>query len=811
VDRLAALLSPLNTTLNGIDFVEMTTADQRHLTVHFLTTVPVAGSLGSPAVTITGGESVATVPVLPIDAGADWTLDAAGRPLLALSVPYPGDFSIYTLTVASTVLDPWFSSRPFTFKAGCPSTLDCETSPPPCPVPDGPRPPIDYLAKDYLSFRQALSDMSADWYPAWVERDEPDIGMMVMELLSSVADDLSYQQDRVAAEASLLTATERRSLLRLARLVDFEPPPALSATVLLQVDVTSGPLPAGTVMTAALPDGTLLDFEVGAGLVDPGTGSASLATAPVDPRWNRDDAAGASRILPYFWDDSARCLSVGATEMWVENHGFGFPTGDPASDMAGLAILIDTAAASPLDDPIREIVHLSAAIEEVDPLTRTAVTHLRWPSSDALRQQHDLTRTRLAGNIVTATEGRRHIERFVIPPSPPSPGGPGGAPVPAVVRTGSNSTCESPVPMYLHTLTAGRLAWLASGPEGTPVPEILVFGQGPDDGDPRVAWPFMRSLLDAPENDECFTVDPVRYVDLRAGSGLPPLWEYDGDGGDSIRFGDTDFGQQPVPGTLFDVTYRVGHGETGNVGADTIVGFSPALAGILRRVTNPFPAAGGADPMAPERVQVVAPELFRTVLYRAVRPEDYEQAATSLPWVLQANTVFRWTGSWPTVFTTADPRAAEAIAVTQELGLIDLLNRRRLAGYESYALPPHYIGADLVVTVCAEPTSFKAAVKAAVMVELGTTTRADGQPAFFASDHFGLGAPLERSSLDAAIQRANGVQGVVSILIRRRWLDPGFTPIPELVTVGVSDVIRVDNDASRPERGSLRVVVEGGK
>ena len=33
--------------------------------------------------------------------------------------------------------------------------------------------------------------------------------MMLLELLASVGDDLSYIQDRIAAEATLATATER--------------------------------------------------------------------------------------------------------------------------------------------------------------------------------------------------------------------------------------------------------------------------------------------------------------------------------------------------------------------------------------------------------------------------------------------------------------------------------------------------------------------------------------------------------------------------------------------------------------------------
>ena len=46
-----------------------------------------------------------------------------------------------------------------------------------------------------------------------------------MEALAAIADELSYYQDRVAAESTLLTATQRLSVLRHARLVAYEPAP----------------------------------------------------------------------------------------------------------------------------------------------------------------------------------------------------------------------------------------------------------------------------------------------------------------------------------------------------------------------------------------------------------------------------------------------------------------------------------------------------------------------------------------------------------------------------------------------------------
>jgi hypothetical protein len=225
-DRLADLIS--FNTRNGIDFIEIANSAQTELRVHFLTTVVVEGTLvGTAPVTITGGETVATVPVEPIVA-TDWTSDDAGRPVLTVRTPFPGDFSHYRLAIAGTALDPFYAGILFTFKAGCPSTLDC-AEPCDCETDDAPSPVIDYLAKDFESFRGALLDYAASAYPQWVERDEPDVGMMLVELLSAVGDDLSYLQDRITGEATLATATQHVSAVRHARLVDYEPTPARSS------------------------------------------------------------------------------------------------------------------------------------------------------------------------------------------------------------------------------------------------------------------------------------------------------------------------------------------------------------------------------------------------------------------------------------------------------------------------------------------------------------------------------------------------------------------------------------------------------
>jgi len=299
------------------------------------------------------------------------------------------------------------------------------------------------------------------------------------------------------------------------------------------------------------------------------------------------------------------------------------------------------------------------------------------------------------------------------------------------------------------------------------------------------------------------------------GFGNPTQWEYDGDQGDTLRFGDGTFGAQPEEGDVYTVQYRIGLGAAGNVAAGAIQNVDPSATAWLNSVRNPFIVTNGSDAEAAQHIQRMAPQAFRAVQYRAVTVADYEAAAETLPWVLKAGTAFRWTGSWLTVFTTADPTAAGTAGTTATLSeqedLIDLLNRRRLAGYESYAPPPTLVSVDLCITVCVETGWLSSDVEAGVLARLADAKQANGAPGFFYADCFTFGTPLYRSNLEAAIQGVAGVSGVLDVEYRQRGASTVFQPLPEVLTFGAGEILRVANDPNFPERGSIRVTAEGGR
>ncbi len=417
-----------------------------------------------------------------------------------------------------------------------------------------------------------------------------------------------------------------------------------------------------------------------------------------------------------------------------------------------------------------------------------------------------------------AVQGARFSDTFKIPvfagtgPAQPPPG-------PVVVRAGANWTPELVLPDLRYSLAAGPLAWVATPGQDADVevpaqPEIQLFGLPP--GGAWQQWDFKRWLLDAAPAELGFTLTAEQYSPVLTSNGVT-WYDYDGDGGTTIRFGDGTFGLTPVPGTAFTVTYRAGGGSTGNVPADTIITVVPGQAqgAIVTACTNPFAAAGGADAETLAQVRVRAPQRFSAEPLRAVLAGDYVAAAQTLPWVQQAGTTFRWTGSWLTAATSANPAGTEQPPIGDLTSLTGLLDQRRLAGYESYVLPPRYVAVDLRITVCGLPSSFGSDVAAAVLTRLQPARPAQqlpgGMAGFFDHSRWSFGQPLESSALLAAIQSCPGVAGVYQVLFRQRGVQLDWAPLPETLTFAADQILRVDNDPSRPEAGSLQVTVAGSK
>ena len=806
-DRLELLRNQNQVT--GLDFVYVH-PDQRTLDVFFLRSpatlaVPLVNDLPAERISIAGIDAATPSPV-PVTAVAWDVVD--GRDALRLTTGFPGGFSRYLLHIDDARLDPFLDALTFSFKANCPSDLDCEPPPHECPPDDDVDVLIDYRARDFWSFRRALLDFASQRYPDWKDRLEADAGVMLAEVLSALADDLAYYQDRVSREAHFETATQRRSLRRHARLVDYDIHDGLGASAWLDVTVQAGmagAIPAGMDVWALGDAGRRVPFEAGRGLSEVIAG----ATYAVD--------AARNSFQPHLSDNNLLCLPVGTTELVITgHHAADLPFDDLPPDRApGKWVLLQTKPEPGM--PARALpVRLITIVDEVDPLvddpiTGHDITRLVWEPEQATPFELDLMVLEVRCNLVPATAGRTEMVRFAIRPDPDM--NPDDFPI-AIERVGPNGSIA-----HLFGLPDPQeegLVWhsIASG-QRRPEIDLVELEAGLGGYVEAERWDWRRALIgtnSSQPGERHFALDDGswrRVVGYWRGGAEVVHDDYASGHGWTVRFGDDEFGMTPPNNTLFQATYRLGNGRPGNLPARSLTQFDPAFA-FIESVTNPLPATGGVDPEEADTVRQLAPDAFRAVVYRAVRPEDYAEAAERLPWVQRAGAAFRWTGSWLSAFVTPDPRGAAALETGQRRDLVDQLDRFRQTGREAHVLAPVYADLDLEITVCAQPTAFPGDVQERVRDALLGSGRMVRVPGFFSPDNFTFGTPLIRSSLEAAIQHVPGVRAVEDMMIRRRgWFD--WRPLTELIfEVGRDEVIRLENDQRHPDRGSLRIVMEGG-
>lgn len=105
---------------------------------------------------------------------------------------------------------------------------------------------IAYRVGTHSSFRQSLQARLSDarWpvLRSLRSRDDDDFTIALLDAWAVTGDILTFYQERVANESYLRTATERRSLLELARLIGYELKPGLAARTVLSftLDTTPG-------------------------------------------------------------------------------------------------------------------------------------------------------------------------------------------------------------------------------------------------------------------------------------------------------------------------------------------------------------------------------------------------------------------------------------------------------------------------------------------------------------------------------------------------------------------------------------------
>ncbi|MEA2569381.1 MAG: hypothetical protein QOI24_1382 [Acidobacteriota bacterium] len=796
--------------LNGIDFLEVVDHDepvlanrQRFLRIHFVNSPPPAAP-ALPAtlkdlIVIDGGERIRNIVV------KDATYDGD---VLVVEVVARGDFSPYTLRLVQPTtrtplagIDPPLSTIDFSFKVECESDFDCRV-PANCPPDSDPTPRIDYLARDYGSFRRLMLDRISLLVPGWRERTAADLGVTLVELLAYVADRLAYEQDAIATEAYLGTARRRTSVRRHARLVDYLLRDGCNARVFVHVNVGSPvTLPLQTQFLTRL-DGVDKRIEPGAAQREALARGPLVFESMVETNLEPDQ----NLLTFYTWGSRDCCLECGATSATLLK----LPKVSAGDFLLfGEVLGPRTGSAADADRTHRHVVRLTRAAKSVDTLTGTPITEIEWDEADALPfplcisatiRDADgaplfLSNVTIAvGNLVIADHGESVPDVLGVVPEPrlfrpPAASGDFCEPAGAVAVLPRFSprlhfaplTQSAPLdPTSAHSV----LHW----PMDDVLPSIALFSP---DGIGLRNWEPRHDLLESESDKPHFVAD------------------VEDDGFATIRFGDGDYGLRPSSGTPFTATYRIGNGIAGNLGPDSLTHIVSSNTDV-NFAWNPLGGTGGVEPEAIEHARRAAPAAFRNTRERAVTEADYAEVTERHPAVDRAAATFRWTGSWFTVFDSVDrPGGLEVDDAFREL-IRAHVERYRVIGKDVEVLSPLFVSMEIALSVCVRPGHFRAEVESELRDLFTAGVRRDGRPGFFHPDNFTFGEPVIMSRVIAAAANVEGVDAVVVDRFRRQGQPRTDARDTGVLSLGRLEIARLENNRSFPEHGSLTLTMRGG-
>jgi hypothetical protein len=810
--------------INGIDAVEVIPAavitDPPTLTVYFLEDLS-AVTLAPDAFVIAGGERVTGIVVTKVAANAGGDVTARD-----LTISAEGDLSGYTLvlqqstTAAIPNFDETFDRQlrrvDFRFHLECATRFDCKRAlvcPPQTPIV----PSIDYLAKDYATFRQLMLDRMSLLSPAWTERNVADVGVMLVETIAFAADRLSYRQDATATEAYLGTARLRTSVKRHVRLVDYDMHDGCNARVWVHVDVDGDVI--GTALAPAIPAHTRLCTTL------PGLGSILGGGTKL---FQQIEASGAQvfetmsgtialrtahNLMPFYaWSATECCLPVGATQGTLAGAFPHLQNGD----VLVLAEVKGPSTGDPADaDPTRRhAVRLTSVNVTADYLSGApgiAVTDIAWHLEDALpfplcvahsigSEETFTTFTAVSGavgNMLLLDHGRTLGDTETLPEALGT----------VVANRRFRAALGVPYPTFAApspfdgTVLAGSATAATTTDPTEALPLSLAIGSKLTVTDARgvtsvqnQAWYAVRSLFDPAVAGQPFAFVP----------------EVENDGTTYLRFGDGVDGAQPDAGWTFAATaYRAGQPSLGNVGATTITHVFkniPHLTGVW----NPLPAAGGVDPESIAYARLRAPYAFNTQ-ERAVTMADYVMFAKHNPAVLAAAAEVRITRSWRTVLITVQLQDGALLDATLLNALQATLDLHRMAGLDVEFENVTLIPLELAMHVCVDPKYRRDEVAQALLARFSDRVLPDGTKGIFHPDNFAMGQPVYVSPFYRAAQAVPGVVSVDVTLFGRSDI-PGSTGLTKgYLMPERAEAFTLLNNPDFPERGTFTLTVDGGR
>lgn len=810
--------------LNGLKLVLVTlhplgTPTEAHLEVFFHNDRHVAAILAEIAAdpskaavlfVVSGGHRVPAGP----GTGQVKVTGAAGLgpDRLRLTVAPIGDYSTYTLELiySPARIDPFFSRLPFKFRPGC-FTNDCAPRWQPAPAPClGPT--IDYLAKDYDSFRHTLMAAMMQRVHGWRSTSEADFDQVLIDLFAAVGDELSDYQDRVMGEAYLATARKRVSLARHARLMDYHVHQGNQASTWLAL----------TLNVAASPFSLNADLLVWTGQESPTPDAVFFASRETRLSWDErqllDPLLNTLRL--HTWSGARPALPAGSTsaDLVPDVPGGGQAEADRLRDLiqAGrVRRLLVQEHLNPItgrmpgrDPRKRQLLRLKtgpgAAQTIHDPVEDVWLVRVGWEEEDRLRFDYCFTTFCPAGAVERVSLFHGNLLKVHQ-----------GLPVKThFYEPGTQLPLDSELEQHRHyerlfryeepkgvlcPLPFQPLAYLPTPPGGEVAPRSTLHVEVESPGAAGDVWDEVISLVhsdDSEEEGDHFAVE----TDERRRSRL--------------RFGNGVNGRLPPDGAVVHCEYQIGGGREGNVGADALRRFQPLPgphAAAIVAVWNPFDVVDGRDPEPAEKILRHAPEAYVARQLRAVTLADYVRRAEEVDGVSRAAARYAWTGSWRTVRICVDPEGTTELRPDLREAVTAHLEAVRLIGEDLEIRPPRFVPLKIVISLCVKPDVWPGDLRAVLEQEFSDGYTPDGRRGFFHPDEWTFGQPLHRSRIAGRVQQVAGVEHILSISMERFNEPTPGTPSPDVLETAFDEIFEVHNDPDHLELGVMEFDLKGGR
>jgi hypothetical protein len=796
--------------LNGIDFLIVTLENspipsKAFLELHFYNSNELANiSSENPdmlpiILPITGGDSILAAKN-PNQVKVTEVQPNLAESILTLVVSPIGDYSVYELKISYQNIDPHpiFSKINFKFRPGC-FNLDCK--PDLISIPPDPDPVIDYLAKDYDSFKHTMITSMMHKVPGWTSTSEADLDQVILELFSAAADELSDYQDRVMNEAYLYTCKKRLTLARHARLMNYFIHQGNQAQTVLALNVNQ------EIELSKL-------FEVWTNGIDGWTEDMppkkTIVKTPTSIIFSSNDYSRSEYIRPHFyrefnkfklytWSGSIAGLKTSSKSADLAMKTLSGAT-MPLSEVRTLQkiiddghithLLIQATSLNDLDEKAqdlkakRQLVTLRAgpppysqnkSLAMIDPLTNETLLRVWWeeglnfnicPGDSYL----------FHGNVLPIYQGEMTRSVF---------------------KEHGMKLNENQGDSYYERGPLGTICRIS---EPVLNKETKVGGEVPTTSTIRVSvtlgveqqeWIETPDLIHSTDSDSHYTI------------------ETDEAGLSTVRFGNGINGKKLSENAEVVCTYLKGIGSAGNVGADTLLYFNHLVfPEIEHNCWNPFDVNNGRNMERSESIIRRVPEAYKSRQRRAITLQDYVDRVEEVPGVSKASAEYQWTGSWRTVRISVDPKAGFELEENLRNQIIRHLNAIKLLGEDFEIRKAHYIPLEIEVTFCVNEQYWVEDLRYIVEQEFSTRYTMEDKPAFFNPDLWTFGQNLHSSQIIGRLESISGIDHVVEIKMKRKG--EGFQ-LENFIEIGMNEILRVANDHDHPEWGFVHFTLKGGR